>query len=344
MQVQKKAVFKAYTSAIIMTIAWFSIASMLFAFVLKNPSPVPIFIIFCFVQISCMSLFAIVPGKGKTIVRIVSMFIIGSFLMVMAGILGRSNLQVEGFFFSVISGTMGGAIVHFAMAKIAGPLFYNRNWCSWGCWTSIVLDLLPYKSNISWKKGTVQRIRYYHFALSFIIVVVLYYGYKYSILNTDSEALKSGIGTKIELIWFLTGNALYYLLGISFALILKDNRAFCKYVCPITVFYKTVGRFSLLRIKGDRNRCTNCNECVSKCPMAIDIPKYIKNGERVKSSECIMCMNCIATCPNAVLKTSVGFDFAGKDHLFSLQSSDKTFIKSKVKTENQQVAGQHTIK
>ena len=41
------------------------------------------------------------------------------------------------------------------------------------------------------------------------------------------------------LFWaFLMGNALYYIIGIILAFKLKDNRAFCKYICPITVFLK----------------------------------------------------------------------------------------------------------
>ncbi len=38
------------------------------------------------------------------------------------------------------------------------------------------------------------------------------------------------------------------------AFTLKDNRAFCKYVCPITVFLKATSRFSLLKIGGDSDR------------------------------------------------------------------------------------------
>ena len=31
---------------------------------------------------------------------------------------------------------------------------------------------------------------------------------------------------------FLAGNALYYIAGIALAFAFKDNRAFCKYLCP----------------------------------------------------------------------------------------------------------------
>ena len=50
---------------------------------------------------------------------------------------------------------------------------------------------------------------------------------------------------------FLVGNALYYIVGIVLAFIFKDNRAFCKYVCPVTVFLKLMSYYSLLRVHCD---------------------------------------------------------------------------------------------
>lgn len=46
---------------------------------------------------------------------------------------------------------------------------------------------------------------------------------------------------------FLAGNTLYYLVGIVFAFLFQDNRAFCKYLCPITVFLKPMSYFSSAR-------------------------------------------------------------------------------------------------
>lgn len=48
---------------------------------------------------------------------------------------------------------------------------------------------------------------------------------------------------KIMFWLFLAGNALYYISGIALAFIFKDNRAFCKYLCPITVFLKPMSYF-----------------------------------------------------------------------------------------------------
>ena len=52
--------------------------------------------------------------------------------------------------------------------------------------------------------------------------------------------------------WYtLIGNAVYYAVGIALAFAFRDNRAFCKYLCPITIFLKASSRFSLMRVEAD---------------------------------------------------------------------------------------------
>ncbi len=34
------------------------------------------------------------------------------------------------------------------------------------------------------------------------------------------------------------------------------------------------------------------------CPMDINIPEYLKDGDRVLSTECILCQTCISICPD----------------------------------------------
>ncbi len=86
----------------------------------------------------------------------------------------------------------------------------------------MVLDLLPYKipKNDRKKLGW---IRYIVFLLSLIFVSALF------IFRVDNlESI---------MFWtFIIGNIVYYALGILLASIFKDNRAFCKYICPVTVF------------------------------------------------------------------------------------------------------------
>jgi len=96
---------------------------------------------------------------------------------------------------------------------------------------------------------------------------------------------------------------------------LKDNRAFCKYICPVSVPLKITSRFSLLKIAGDATKCNDCRACVRMCPMDVRISDYILNGERVLSTECSLCQTCITVCARDALKLSFGFDMGGKDLL-----------------------------
>ncbi|HQA53420.1 MAG TPA: 4Fe-4S binding protein, partial [Spirochaetota bacterium] len=72
---------------------------------------------------------------------------------------------------------------------------------------------------------------------------------------------------------------------------------------------------SILKIKGDSAKCTDCGACTKACPSGIMISQYIKNGERVKSTECMMCMKCIPACPQGILGVSAGLDLSIKDKL-----------------------------
>ena len=60
---------------------------------------------------------------------------------------------------------------------------------------------------------------------------------------------------------FANAYKLYYIVGIILAFRFKDNRAFCKYICPVTVFLKPMSYFSAARIKCDKEKCISCGKC-----------------------------------------------------------------------------------
>jgi len=252
-----------------------------------------------------LGLYAVLPKNKKPIGRRLTLLLVGLFLLVYAILMGHENSQIEGFFFGLLTGVVQMGVMHYLIAKIVGPLLFGRLWCGWTCWTVMVLDLLPFKRPAGRLHGQWGWFRYLHFGLSLGLVLFLIFVIGFRDGTTGSTAV----------LWFVIGNLAYYAIGIALAYTLKDNRAFCKYVCPVTVPLKLTSRFSLLKIGGTDRECNDCGACTKMCPMDVRIPEYILNGQRVLSTECSLCQTCITVCARDALKLSFGFDMSRKDLL-----------------------------
>jgi polyferredoxin len=252
-----------------------------------------------------LGLYATLPKRQKPIGRRLTLFLVGLFLVGFAIFMGHENVQIEGFVFGLLTGVVQMAVIHYFIAKILGPLLFGRLWCGWACWTVMVLDLLPFKQPSGRLPGRWGWLRYVHFGLSLALVLTLFFGFGYRDGATGRQAV----------IWFIAGIVAYWTIGIGLAYALRDNRAFCKYVCPVSVPLKVTSRVSLLKIGGDAAKCNDCGACAKMCPMDIRIPEYIKNGERVLSTECSLCQTCTTVCAHDALKLSFGFDLGGKELL-----------------------------
>ena len=216
--------------------------------------------------------------------RIVQL-LVGIYMLVYLGLICNENMQIEGFWYYLFTGVFEAATIHYAVAKIFGPLFFGRGWCGYACWTAMVLDFLPYKTPHSPRKK-IGWIRYLVFLLSLIFVSTLF-------------LCKVGNIEKIMFWAFIIGNCLYYAVGILLASLFKDNRAFCKYICPVTVFLKPMSYFSMIRIKCDKSKCISCGKCKKVCPMDVDVTDNSRN--RKNATECILCLECVKSCPKKAL-------------------------------------------
>jgi ferredoxin-type protein NapH len=252
-----------------------------------------------------LGLYGVLPKKQKPVGRRLTLFLVGFFLIGFAIFMGHENSQLEGAIFGLLTGLIQMAVIHYMIAKIVGPLLFGRMWCGWACWTVMVLDLLPFTRPSGRLPGRWGWLRYLHFGLSLSVVLLLVYVFGF----------RNGAAGTTAVTWFIIGNLLYYAIGIVLAYTLKDNRAFCKYVCPVSVPLKLTSRFSVIKIGQDAGQCDDCDACEKLCPMDIRISDYILNNQRVLSTECSLCQTCITVCAQDALKLSFGFDLGGKDLL-----------------------------
>ena len=252
-----------------------------------------------------LGLYGTLPKKQKPIGRRLTLFLVGLFLIGFAIFMGRENVQLEGVIFGLLTGVIQMGVIHYMIAKIFGPLLFGRLWCGWACWTVMVLDLLPFKRPAGRLPGHWGWVRYLHFTLSLGLVLLLVF----------VIGFRDGATGTIAVTWFIIGNLLYYVVGIGLAYALKDNRAFCKYVCPVSVPLKITSRFSVIKIGQGAGQCNDCDACEKLCPMDVRISDYILNNQRVLSTECSLCQTCITVCAQDALKLSFGFDLGGKELL-----------------------------
>lgn len=217
--------------------------------------------------------------------RRITQLLVGSYMLIYLGLICNENMQIEGFWYYLFTGVFEAATIHYAVAKLFGPLIFGRGWCGYACWTAMVLDFLPYKVPKQPRKK-LGWIRYLTFAASLIFVSALFLAHV-------------GNMERIMFWAFVVGNLLYYAVGIGLAFLFKDNRAFCKYICPVTVFLKPMSYFSLLRIKADPSKCVSCGKCRQVCPMDVDVTD--PSRKRANGTECILCFECVKNCPKDAL-------------------------------------------
>lgn len=221
-------------------------------------------------------------GRRRALLAVLPVFIL------FIPIANHENLQLEGIVLLLSIGYFSKGVIHYAVAKVVGPLFWGRGFCAWACWTAAVLEWLPVPAN-GRVPGRLKKLRYVVLAISLLVpaAVILWWNY-----DVRQEYLHHG-----ELAWMLGSNALYYLAAVPLAFYFQDQRAFCKILCPVSLVMKVPARFNLRPVRAGQNSCIRCGQCSQHCPMEVDVMGAIAQGLPVRDTECILCRSCGQACP-----------------------------------------------
>jgi len=186
-------------------------------------------------------------------------------------------------------------------------LFYmligGRAFCSWVCPINMVTDLANFtREKIGMNKLTgvkqpaSRKIRYWVIALSLIISAIMgVTAFEFiSPISMVHRGLVFGLGF---------GWAAMLVIFLFDLFVLKNG--WCGHICPLGGFYSILGKYSLIRVHHDAEKCTGCMDCKVVCPENQVLSMINKESLPVLSGECTNCARCIEVCNDDALGFSI---------------------------------------
>ena len=80
-------------------------------------------------------------------------------------------------------------------------------------------------------------------------------------------------------------------------------RPFCQLICPFGFISWVAERFSIFRVRIDKEKCTQCGACIKACPL--ETTAGLVDGRKMPA-DCFSCARCLNVCPvDAIQYTSV---------------------------------------
>jgi len=71
-------------------------------------------------------------------------------------------------------------------------------------------------------------------------------------------------------------------------------RPFCQFICPFGFVSWIAERFSIFRVRIDKEKCTQCGACIKACPL--EAAEGRVNGKKMPA-DCFSCARCLNVCP-----------------------------------------------
>lgn len=179
-------------------------------------------------------------------------------------------------------------------------LLSGRMFCSWICPVNPISDFVLWvRRKLDISKNTIsisKNIRYWVLALSLVLS---------AITGVAAFETISPIGFLHREIIFGVGAGWAVVLAIVFFDFGVVKNGWCGHICPLGAFYSLVGNVGLLKVKHNKDNCTNCNACFKVCPEVHVLEIIGKADGFIKSGECTNCSRCIEVCNDNALKYSI---------------------------------------
>ena len=192
---------------------------------------------------------------------------------------------------------VGAAIITTFYLVVGGRVF-----CSWVCPVNMITDAANYIRRVSGlnqiqkRQPATRNMRYWVLALSLILSYILgVTAFEFiSPISITHRAIIFGLGF---------GWAAMLVIFLFDLFILKNG--WCGHICPLGGFYSVLGKFSLIRVDHNEEKCTVCMKCKEVCPEKEVLFMVGKSSEQVLMGECINCGRCVEVCDDDALNFSI---------------------------------------
>jgi len=238
-----------------------------------------------------------VDQKGQWYPRLPYVIPLAVSVVVAGFILGKSPNPMEGAV-KVFKSMVG--LYPDPIAKVIALLFFivlavvgNKLICGWACPFGALQELIysiPLLKRIKQRKvpfALTNTIRAALFAVMLLFLfgvvggqkgmVIYHFVNPFNLFNWDFETISILLTVILALL-------------VSFVL----YRPFCQLICPFGFLSWIAERFSIFRIRIDRDKCTECGACIKACPLEAAEGRVYS---RKLPADCFSCARCLNVCP-----------------------------------------------
>ena len=197
-----------------------------------------------------------------------------------------------------------GALFYVCGILVLYGILFGRMICGWLCPFGWIQELLHKIKTPKVRKSPITRILSYfkYVVLVFFCVIIplMYASPGFCKFICPAGTLEGGVGllsnpvNEGEMARLGPLFTWKFLLMVSVVIgCIFIFRLFCRFLCPLGALYALFNRISVFGIKLNRDKCVDCNRCISHCKMDI---------RHVGDTECIQCGECISVCPTDAIQ------------------------------------------
>jgi len=191
----------------------------------------------------------------------------------------------------------------FLLSALAVALFYllvgGRTFCAWICPVYLLTEAAD---SVRCKLGVGERTVPLGIKKWLLLVVLCIT----AMTGLPLFEILSPIGMFARAVAYGGYVAISCLSGIVLVEVVLARRVWCRSICPLGGFYSLIGRFSPTQVRYSPDRCTDCGECTSVCPVEEVLePSLGRGARRITSGDCTRCGACIDICPHEALTMKV---------------------------------------